>query len=492
MSALTSGYSPKRILDYLKKVDPDLALKINTAVHAGYPVEQILKYIGKNGKQVSKLLQSNQEAPRNIYQEARKGVPKTLKNAGAFVGLMAAGGLGAYALSRAVPQAAQALQGELMGSIPKPPPQGLQLGAQEAEKLIGFEPLQISNQQQQFPGPQQPSPQTEIPPVQPQQMAPEQPPISPIQVTPTPQIAAPKQTIAPLPGKVQSVLNGMLQSKKQQTPEEMAIALKNLYPKEVKEYEKTTKTPLVRAVEELSKQVPKEPEISKPSMPIDRKPLAEVPSAEIKKELQPEIESPKKEISKGSTVGLPNGEIGEIKDVRQGIATVEYNGKEYRRKIEDLIEPPMPMKDLATLHEELIKGIEEKTGEEVSRMANWVGYDEGKKSLAFQPHGPNSKFYVYDDITEEEADELKSIEAMRKTSGENYIGAWKQGTKSIVGNRLFNLIRKIQMARGGKGKEYSYRFDSIYDALEPAKKASKEKHEREQDEKRKTKKPTAH
>lgn len=482
-AALTQGFSNQSILQYLLRHFPHAKKQIEKAVAKGFTADKIIKYLQGGRQEVNRdETMTELEKTRATDIERKQNIKKNIGKGALALGATALGG---YALSRALPRAATALQGELLPAEARAS-QALQLPNQTINAP------QISNQQQQLPGPQQPPSQPEIPPVQPQQMAPEQAPVSPIQATPTPPMAAPQQPIAPLPGKVQNVLNGMLQSKKQQTPQEMAIALKNLYPKEVKEYEKTTKTPLIRAVEEFSKQVPKETEIAKSSMPIAGKSLAEVPPAEIKKEPQPEIEAPKEEVSKGSTVGLPNGNIGEIKDIRQGIATIESNGKEYRRKIEDLIEPPMPMKDLATLHEELIKGIEEKTGEEVSRMANWVGYDEGKKSLAFQPHGPNSKFYVYDDITEEEADELKSIEVMRKTSGENYIGVWKQGTKSVVGNRLFNLIRKIQMARGGKGKEYSYRFDSIYDALEPAKKASKEKHEREKDEKRKTKKPRSH
>ena len=41
----------------------------------------------------------------------------------------------------------------------------------------------------------------------------------------------------------------------------------------------------------------------------------------------------------------------------------------------DLIESPISDDELAELHESLIKGIEKRTGEQVSRNVEWAGYD---------------------------------------------------------------------------------------------------------------------
>ena len=42
---------------------------------------------------------------------------------------------------------------------------------------------------------------------------------------------------------------------------------------------------------------------------------------------------------------------------------------------------------------------------------------------------------------------------------------------------MYQLIKKLQSERGGKGNEYKNRYETVYDALEPAKIASKRKHE---------------
>jgi hypothetical protein len=464
-SALTQGFSNDSILQYLLRHFPHARRQIERAVAQGFGADKIIKYL-QGGRQ-----EVNKSGPMTEHEQTRAGdiarKKDIKKNIGKGALALGATALGGYALSRALPRASTALQGELL----------------PAESQA----LQLPNQAQRLglPGPQQSMAQA--PPTSP-------PPQSPISPTGQPSTPTPSQpievTVPELPPLLQELAKRGFDSGND--IDNVSGLLEFSQPKAVKDYEKTHKIPIARAVEEFSKQLPAKPMETK--QPIQQSaaqgPAPSVSTPQMEERLQSEreqIEEPKKE--KGSTVALPNGDIGEIKDVRQGIATIESNGKEYRRKMDELIQPPIPIKDLAELHDELLKGIEEKTGEEVSRMANWVGYDENNKSLAFQPHGPNSKFYVYDDISDEEAKELKSIEAMRRTTGQNYIGVWKQGTKSVVGNKLYDLIKKIQIARGGKGKEYSYRFDSIYDALEPAKRASKEKHEKEKNEKRKTKKP---
>lgn len=51
---------------------------------------------------------------------------------------------------------------------------------------------------------------------------------------------------------------------------------------------------------------------------------------------------------------------------------------------------------------------------------------------------------------------------------------------------MYQLIKKLQSERGGKGNEYKNKFMTIYDALEPAKKALKERYA---ERKKKAKKP---
>lgn len=181
-----------------------------------------------------------------------------------------------------------------------------------------------------------------------------------------------------------------------------------------------------------------------------------------------EIERPKK----GSLVATPHG-IGEVKSERNGQALVEHDGKLHKVDADDLIASPIPEKDLADLTEELIGGIEKKTGEEVSRNVFWAGYNPELNELMYLPH--DGSLYVYENIEPEEAKILTSILNTRKTTGENFIGAWSAGSKSPIGAAMSALIQRLQKERGGKGSEYSAKVPTLYSAFEPAIKALKEK-----------------
>jgi hypothetical protein len=443
LSALQAGYSPQRILNYIKKIDPDLAMKINTALQAGHSIDNVLNYFSKMGNQISSFLGKPEKSKSNIYQAAQQSIHPFISGAAQGAGILGAGALGAYALGRAVPQIAQ---GELLPALQQSS-SPLQIGMQEKAEQIPF----IETEAQTIKPPEAPiQPQAAV-------QAETQIPKEPIQVTPLPEVLR-KQTEA-----LVQAGNSL---------ENVEYALKSTQPKVVKEYEKATKAPIRSAIEEFSKTLSQKEEKQNITQP------------EIKLE-QPKVEERK-------TVALPNGDIGEIVNIRQGIATVNANGKEYRRKVEDLIESPIPEKDLAELHDELMKGIESKTGQEISRMVNWAGYDPKTNELAFIPH--IGALYVYDNISPEDAKELTNLLTQRKTTGENYLGAWIKGSQSPIGSAMSKLIQKLQKERGGKGQEYKGKYEKIYDAIEPAKLASKEKYEEKKREnqdrkKRKAKKP---
>lgn len=179
-------------------------------------------------------------------------------------------------------------------------------------------------------------------------------------------------------------------------------------------------------------------------------------------------------IAKKDMVASPHG-VGEVREIRNGQAIVEVDGKLHKVKEEELIQSPLPEKDLADLFDDLVSGIEKKTGKQVSRNVEWAGYDPKTNELIYKPHS-GDKGYTFDDISKEDKDLLTSFLTQRKSTGKNFIGAWEAGTESPIGAAMYQLIRKLQQERGGKGNEYRNRFETIYDALEPAKLASKEKH----------------
>ncbi len=103
---------------------------------------------------------------------------------------------------------------------------------------------------------------------------------------------------------------------------------------------------------------------------------------------------------------------------------------------------------------------------------------------------------MYDDISPEDIEALTNLLTQRKSTGDNFIGRWEAGTESPIGAAMYQLIKKLQSERGGKGNEYKNRFETIYDALEPAKEALKKRYEEQKRREReanpkKAKKPRA-
>jgi predicted GNAT family acetyltransferase/translation elongation factor P/translation initiation factor 5A len=193
----------------------------------------------------------------------------------------------------------------------------------------------------------------------------------------------------------------------------------------------------------------------------------------ISKSLQPE-----EKVSKGSIVETPDG-VGEVKEIRNGKALVEVDGKMRKVLEEELMSPGIPQADLATLHDELIEGIKRETGKEVSRHVETAGYDPEHKELIYRPWG--DKEYVYDNIDPEDVEMLTNLLTQRKTTGENFIGAWEAGTESPIGAAMHALITKIRNKAKEEGKEKAHkrRYESVYSAYEPAQKASKQKKDAE-------------
>jgi hypothetical protein len=435
--AISWGYTASQVLKFISSKVKGVDKSIKSAQSHGYSDDDILKFLGSkiktSGKSDNSQLTPNQQYLKRQGFKTKQEKEETRNKYISGAMQLGAGALGTMALTRALPQTAQSIIPEVEGAsnaMSNPVEQIASKAIPEIDKEA------IQN-------------------------------ISPIEI--------PK--LSPFPEVLQKQASAMVEAGN--TPDQIEAALKSINPKIVKEYEKATKTPIKSAIEEFSKSVlakhqtqPMEKGIQEATKPIETK---------ISEPVQPIEEN--KEMRK--KVALPNGDIGEITNIRQGIATVNSNGREYRRKVEELIDAPIPEKDLADLHSELMKGIESKTGEDISRMVNWAGYDPKTNELAFVPH--LGALYIYDNISPEDAKQLTNVLAQRKSSGENFIGAWGSGTKSPIGAEMSKLIQKLQKERGGKGNEYKGKYEKIYDAIEPAKLAAKQKHEEKKEEIRKEK-----
>lgn len=539
------GYTGQQLLNFLSKAIPSLSPKINQAQKAGHTIESILSFIGKT--------MEAQSYPKNMTQNQIHG-QKTQQKEEFTKGLLAKGaallgtGLATAALSRSLPKLASGLMQQ--GATLQAPNQ---LGNPAQTSTTLQTPIQTQTLKQQ----QQPQ-ATNIPkpsPIQPETSqailanpSSQQPPVNNLlspSITENPQnIKAegiPLQSISPLPEALKQQTQAMLEAGN--PIENIAGTLKTTQKNIVKEYEKATNQPIERAIEDFAKSNPvqgRKPESMAPALhpetPIEKPQDISIiggmakgmtdnfydgvfKSLKERKETfsgvkEPLIQRAKKAFDEGlikspedlrafangklhekanKLVALPDGTIGEIGNIRQGIAEVNTEAGLKRRKLGELIESPLPEKDLADLHDELLKGIESKTGEEISRMVSFAGYDPKTNELAFLPH--MGALYVYDNISPEDAKQLTSILSKRKTSGENFMGAWTKDTKSPIGAEMSKLIQKLQKERGGKGSEYKGKYEKIYDAIEPAKVEAKEKlqekkkKEKENVKKRKAKKP---
>lgn len=201
-------------------------------------------------------------------------------------------------------------------------------------------------------------------------------------------------------------------------------------------------------------------------------------------EIPEEDENIKEEVETKKIAITPSNDFGTIESIENGVVTLDIDGKKKRYREEDIIETESDPTELADTYERLISQMEEASGQPVSRNVYYAAYDDDHKELVYIPH--SGRTYIYDEISPEDAKALTDLMTQRKTSGENYIGAWEEGTQSPIGAAISQLILKLQKERGGKGKEYMRRYEMVYDALEPAKKAKKEKYEKE---KAKNKKP---
>lgn len=437
--AMMFGYGSSQILNFISSKMPQLQKGIEAAKKNGFDEEKILNFLShkipKSKQGIQKQLNANDQYMSSIGLKTREERDETKSKFLSGALGVGAGALGSYALSRAIPKGLTSL---------------LQQGTNS----------QVQNQS--LSAPQQITPQSNNP-ISPDESVPSQQP--PVSVEPsiaqTPEIEQPEvKTLNPVDvlekAKSKSKVDELI--KAGNGPDEIVGFFKKFHPNIVKEIEKDAKIDFGNVVNSY--------------MAESEKKIAD----ESKAALQPK-EIPEEEVKapeKGSYVASPQG-MGEIKEIRNGQALVEVDGKLHKVKEEELIQPPIPQKDLADLYDDVISGIEKESGQEVSKNVEWAGYDPNKNELAYKPHG-SGKLYVYDNISPEDVQILTNFLTVRKTSGSNHIGAWEKDTKSPIGAAMHQLIMKLQKERGGKGNEYKNRYDTIYDALEPAKEASKKKH----------------
>jgi hypothetical protein len=443
-SAIAQGYSISKIIKSVLNMNTPLAKSIKEALKQGYNEDQIGEYLSK-GKNLS-FSQKNQmltgmteeEKARGIaYRQTKseKNIGNILKTGAAAIPVAAAGYAAGPMLGSALGRAAPSIFGP--GAIPGAATTAIG-GIPPAGPPPGTTPQNTINVQG-----------TRLPPNAP----PGTPPISPVAQTQPQQVTQPKaisiDTNALLDKlKATSKIDDLL--KAGNDAEGVEAYFRKFAPQVVKKAEDEAGRDFFQIIREYE----------------DSKGKG-VTTSESKAALQETAP-----IEKNATVSTPQG-IGEVLEIRNGQAIVDVDGKKHKVSEDELLSSPIPEKDLADLYEDLLRGIEAETGEEVSKSINVVGFDPDNNSVIVTFN--NGDQYSYDNLDEEEQREALELEGLRKTSGRTHIGAYQEGTKSPAGNRIQAFIKKLQAKRGGKGNEYAKHYKPVYSRLGPAEEAHKVK-----------------
>lgn len=459
------GYTGQQLLNFLTKAIPSLSPKINQAQRAGHSIEKIINFLGKT--------MEAQSYPKNMTQNQIHG-QKTKEKEAATKSLLAKGaalvgtGLATAAVSRALPSLASGLIPQ--GSLPHSPNPNLTPSPNAPTPSTGMSPQPLAQPPQPIT-PNSPTPPP-IPsaPVQaiPVNSSSQQPPVNQVNpIVPNSQQAMQAEgnslqtrQVPPLPQALQKQVESMLAAGND--IENIAGTIKATQPQVAKEYEKTTNVAIADAVKQFAETNPVQP--SKPE-----------PMARIS---EPEIEPTQaKPIEKKSVVALPNGDIGEVTDIRQGIATVNANGKTYRRKVEDLIQEPEDIEE-ATRH--LMKFIPE--GEKSTAIQNSIFFnlpgDKGDTPILLTKFW-DGKIAWYKGLDENSYNQIALGTYEPKTSGRTSIGEYKPGVIDSRGAAFHELVKMNPLFnKENKGKTWGY-ADNEYDALKSMqstlKKMSREK-----------------
>lgn len=541
--AITMGYTAAQILNYISKKFKTAAPGISSAKQQGYSDEDILKYLGNKIKPKNKKGVENQLSDQEKYLKSvgmkTKGEKEETRNkfiSGAInLGLT---GLGAYNMYQGFKGLGQTFgQG---GTAPQPlqlpgglPPGPNSPGVQVLNTPTPGAPINPPPGVPQTPG-QMATPATPMPGpnIGQQVQGGAQSPITNAMQPQTPnqlgqaaqaqqqsifeqllggvdiesldpstkqqltflgmisdQLESKGKTLAdPEFKKLADKIKKALQGKSGMLMEEVS---RGMAPEALKTKPATTENVknLVQNWNEAKKQNPNFPhslsKVLQRNLGLE-KDIADRLAKTYQEDYQEAKEPEPQKIEPQSIVSTPQG-VGEVKGVSNGKAIVEIDGKAHKIDEKDIEPPPIPEKDLADLHNDLIAGIEKATGKEVSRHVDWAGYDPNANELLYKPWGGPS--YTLTDIEPEDVKMLTSVLTQRKTTGSNWIGGWDADTDSPIGAAMHQLLEKLKAKAKEKGvKEYTRKYETVYSAREPAEQAAKLKKKLAEQERKKKEK----
>jgi len=371
-TALSSGHNPKDILKYLMKAIPQMAPNIKKAQRAGYQAQQILGFLSKTFETEDRTGMSESERHAVNRRADASRAKYGLKTAAIAAATPIAAAATGAALSRALPSS---LQGLIGSQVP---------GVSQSHPSNNLTTPNVVNPLQSASAPTSPINPTQTPQ---KLLSPQNPPVESNNITQPVESVQPEINTLPVENvldnfgikeRVDALLNN------NDVPTTSAAVWSLLNPNQKKAYEKALKAgeikPLEEVIDEYSKLKLSSKEPKQESFELS--PTLQGAENPINTDILPDNTDKIKELQKESTVISPVG-LGRIKELRNGKAMLEIDGKKHVVNEDELIESPLPEKELEELYDDLISGIEKKTGQEVSRNVHWAGYDQNTNELAY-------------------------------------------------------------------------------------------------------------
>ncbi len=450
-SSLNSGYSPEQILGFLSKMMPGLNSKIGQATRNGYNSKQILGFLSKTFETENRenLSESQRHAVNQRADSER--TKHGLKMAATAIAAPLAASATAGALRRALPASLTAqVPGSPSGGTPAPtpaqgviPPTNNTLGANQAPSPTPNISPNISPQQP-------PTPQIGLPEWLKKNQSQSASPQAPNIPTSLPQAPNISQALNPQrdlkksvdilknlgqDGAVKNMLEGGMPAK------DVAGVLKTITPKDKLKALEAQEGGLETLINDYAEEMQQPTQEQAPMEPAGQ----ELDAVTSETERAEEVSEPKP-IEKNQTVSTAQG-IGEVKEIRNGKAIVEVDGKKHQVNEEDIEPTLFSDEDIAQKYDELMSAIPE---EHRSGFISWAGYDEDTNEIGFIPRG--GKYEILKNITPEEAKKIKEGKGVARTTGANREGLWVQGedTRGGVISQIIHDRRKKNKAEEDK------------------------------------------
>jgi hypothetical protein len=460
-NALQQGYSPQQVLSYLSQAIPQFSPMIKKAQKAGYPAEQIVGFLSKNFETENRQGMSESERHAVNRRADAERTKYGLKAVGAAIATPIAARAAQSALTRALPSS---LTGGISQTLlPNNPtnPGGVNPLNTGSAPTQGTSPIGIQQ-------PQASSSQSPVSPILPQTQTPVQPEVKTIDL---------KQTLEKYPG-FELKINDLLKTKN--SPEAIAAYFKKFNPSQTTKLEKEAGKPIEDIVSEYVTSRPQEADLQQqePVKPLD---IAEqnLPKQQVSEQQEPvnplDIEQEKietqeaKPIEKGSTVASPLG-VGDVKEIRNGKALIEIDGKKHQVDAEDLESEP---EDVI----EIVQNLLEIPEVDKSSIVSLFTYDPDEKKMYIQFH--NGEFYKYLDVDPEKVRQIAEKNGTPVTKGKNIFGAWSPDDQKSLGATLIKEIindPKYRKAKKGEKENTNYvKLPTLFDYWQKLRKKPKKK-----------------